>query len=76
MSQIFQVHEERRFPVELIARETARTAPVRRWRVVSDERRWLKSGSVELELTGTPGQIRDFRRRWADTLVLYGWVEY
>ena len=57
------IYEEKSFPVQLILRATAREAPIRSWRVVSDGRRWLRSGNVEIELTGTPSQIAAFRRR-------------
>ena len=76
VTRTYWVHEERAFPVGRIIRETAREAPVRRWRVVSDARRWLRSGDIEIELTGTRQQIRAFRERWEHTLFVHGWTEY
>ena len=46
--------------------EVARGAGIRRYRIITDERRWLRGGWVTFEVTGTARETRTFESLWQD----------
>ncbi len=72
LQKTFYVYVEKSFRIEEHIDAAARHASVPRWRVTSDERRFLKPGDVAFELTATRSQIESFETEWVRRLELLG----